>query len=548
MNFSLLRLVRPTAAAAAVLLVAGAVQATPATAAPSAAPVTALSLTSRAGYSELEDNGGPGLSPQSPAFLGDAPAFLHLVVHVTNTGTEPLHDITVATRVVTNGTLYDLRCTTVLLPPNAKQGESRQRRPVSGKSSQREVQQRATQRLSTEPWTRPALVLAPGDTLYCTVAIDGIMARLHEDVTSVTAVGVDTGTSVSDDAHVWALADPAPDPEPTPSSITIGDVVWLDTNRNRTKDEGEPGIAGVRLSVKGPDGLPPTDVETGQAVGRETTDADGVYHFRHLKPYVDYTVVVDLTSPPLTDLKATLYAGDGWSPESATWSMLSRRRTDDSHEVNFGFVPKDPLVVTIDAPTTAVPGTSIKLTGLTDRPGIGRWDGPTVLEFRAGGTTAWSKVADARNDRGVLSATVTVTRSGWFRYRTAGDYYTASAVSPEDHVLVRTAPVTLTTTAPATVRPGTPLIVTGTITRAGQPFQTGRALLEYSSDASTWSKIADVRSTTAGTLSATVQPARTGSYRYRYLGDSRTAPGTSPTRQVLASPATTKSLPPRRPR
>jgi hypothetical protein len=529
---TLLRLVRPAAAAAAVLLVVGAVRAAPAAAAPvDAPPVTALSLTSRAGYSPVEDDGGPGYSPGSPALVGDAPAFLSLVVHVTNTGTEPLHDIVVAARVVTNGTLYDLRCRTVLLPRDVTQSEPRRGEPMRGKAAKGALQPPSSQRLDTGPWTNPALVLMPGQTLYCSVTVSDIMARLHEDVTSATAVGVDTGTAVSDDAHVWALADPAPPPQSW--EITIGDVVWLDTDRDQTPDEGEPGIAGVRLSVKGPDGLPPTDWETGQPAGPQTTDENGVYHFRHLQPYGDYTVTLDLASPPLADLTATLHAGAGWSPESSTWSMLPPRRGDDSHEVNFGFVPKDPLVVTVDAPTTAVAGKTITVAGLADRPDVGRWDGPTVLEFRAGGTTAWTKVADARNDGGVLSASVTATRSGSFRYRTPGDYYTSSAVSREDHVLVRTAPVTLTAAAPASVRDGASLTVTGTIPRAGTAFQTGRTILEYSPEATTWTKTADVRSTTDGGLSAKVQPARTGSYRYRYLGDSKTAPGTSPARHVV---------------
>jgi hypothetical protein len=88
------------------------------------------------------------------------------------------------------------------------------------------------------------------------------------------------------------------------------------------------------------------------------------------------------------------------------------------------------------------------------------------------------------------------------------------------------------------VRQGSALTVTGTITRAGRPFTTGRSLCSTHPDATTWTTIAD------GTLTATVQPARTGSYRYHYGGDHTTAPGTSPAQQVTVNPEITRSASP----
>lgn len=332
-------------------------------------------------------------------------------------------------------------------------------------------------------------------------------------------------------------------------TASVGHRVWLDTNRNYQWDEGEPGIPGVAMSLRLPAREPPPD---GVLVSEETTtDEDGIYHFDNLKPGTRYTVILDLRAPLLKNMAIWSYPF-GWEGAGNTWMYATTSPSVDTYDlINFGFIPKDRLAIDIDAPSTAVAGTSIDVKGhpyRREQPAVScgcRVD----LEFRAGGTTTWTKVSDpdAYVNDGDREVRLKVTRSGWFRYRSQGSEYVTPGVSREAHVLVSTAPVVLTATAPALVREGTPLIVTGSITRAGQPFKTGRIVLEHSRNATTWTTVADVRSTD-GTLTATVQPARTGSYRFRYAGDSRTASGTSPAREVVVTPAATKpSLPrPRR--
>src|SRR5699024_6935607 len=55
--------------------------------------------------------------------------------------------------------------------------------------------------------------------------------------------------------------------------VSVGDFVWVDTDRDGIQDEGEPGIKDVVLTLVGPDGNPVIDVY-GDVVESSTTDAD----------------------------------------------------------------------------------------------------------------------------------------------------------------------------------------------------------------------------------------------------------------------------------
>ncbi|MFC0168281.1 SdrD B-like domain-containing protein [Pseudoduganella danionis] len=70
---------------------------------------------------------------------------------------------------------------------------------------------------------------------------------------------------------------------------TLGDRVWLDTNRNGLQDTGELGLAGVKVILLDQAGNP-----TGVSA---TTDANGSYSFTNLKPGT-YSVQFDKTSLP----------------------------------------------------------------------------------------------------------------------------------------------------------------------------------------------------------------------------------------------------------
>ncbi len=68
-------------------------------------------------------------------------------------------------------------------------------------------------------------------------------------------------------------------PDPKPSSL--GDFVWNDLDRDGIQDAGEPGIAGVTLTLLKSNGTPATDL-AGKPVAAQTTKADGKYLFTNL--------------------------------------------------------------------------------------------------------------------------------------------------------------------------------------------------------------------------------------------------------------------------
>lgn len=67
---------------------------------------------------------------------------------------------------------------------------------------------------------------------------------------------------------------------------SIGDVVWNDLNSNGIQDEGEPGLAGVPVSISG------TDVDGNAITAATTTGEDGSYSFADL-PSGSYVVTFD---------------------------------------------------------------------------------------------------------------------------------------------------------------------------------------------------------------------------------------------------------------
>lgn len=105
--------------------------------------------------------------------------------------------------------------------------------------------------------------------------------------------------------------------------ITIGDLVWLDANRNGRPDTGE-GISGVTLTLY--DG-------NGAVVATTTTDASGNYHFPDLPAGQNWRVVVDpATLPPNVSPLA--------DPDGTLDSRTSlTNQTVDNPDVDFGYVP-----------------------------------------------------------------------------------------------------------------------------------------------------------------------------------------------------------------
>ncbi|MCI0158071.1 carboxypeptidase regulatory-like domain-containing protein [Leifsonia shinshuensis] len=132
-------------------------------------------------------------------------------------------------------------------------------------------------------------------------------------------------------------------------TVSVGDRVWVDTNRDGRQDPAEPGIHGVVLTLTGPDGKPVTDVD-GNPVGPTTTDADGNYTFGNLPALTGgqtYTVTVDqvASKAALANYVPTVPGVGDRAGDSSTGSASSlpgdlQHDGDRDSTLDFGFVTK----------------------------------------------------------------------------------------------------------------------------------------------------------------------------------------------------------------
>jgi LPXTG-motif cell wall-anchored protein len=160
------------------------------------------------------------------------------------------------------------------------------------------------------------------------------------------------------------------------AKVSVGDFVWVDTDKDGRQDAGEPGIPGVTLVLTGPDGQSVTDVY-GNPVKPVVTDKDGKYSFDDLPVLKDgahYTVSIDKTASAvaLKPYVPTLANQGDRVLDSSNWTASSQGLTKDADRdatLDFGFVvaPPTPGVVIVkkdaagnDANTTA---SSVDLTG-----------------------------------------------------------------------------------------------------------------------------------------------------------------------------------------
>ncbi len=107
----------------------------------------------------------------------------------------------------------------------------------------------------------------------------------------------------------------------------IGDLVWLDVDGDGAFDPGEPGLAGidVTLTGPGPDGFLGTADDV--AVAATTTGADGTYQFMGLAPG-SYAVTADATDTPSGTTLTTF----------ANPLRVTLRQGQDFVDADFGFV------------------------------------------------------------------------------------------------------------------------------------------------------------------------------------------------------------------
>ncbi|MFD2840743.1 SdrD B-like domain-containing protein [Populibacterium corticicola] len=133
--------------------------------------------------------------------------------------------------------------------------------------------------------------------------------------------------------------------------VSVGDLVWIDTDRNGLQDGGEPGIPGVKLILTDGAGNAVTDVD-GNAVKPAVTDENGNYTFEKLPVLTNgerYIVKIDRDDADTEDALAlyhpTAEGADNGSGEfdSSTWESVAThvgltQGGDRNPTLDFGFV------------------------------------------------------------------------------------------------------------------------------------------------------------------------------------------------------------------
>lgn len=164
-------------------------------------------------------------------------------------------------------------------------------------------------------WVAPDL--PPGD-----YTVELVLATLPAGVVPTTPEIATATLGASGAATIdWIVDEP----------IDIVSRVWEDTNGNGINDSGEPGVAGVMITLRD---------EAGVAIATAFTDADGYYSFVGLLPG-SYTVEIDpATVPPNLVLTRD---PDGGSDMVAA-AVLGT--CDAEISIDFGFRDRDDLPVT----------------------------------------------------------------------------------------------------------------------------------------------------------------------------------------------------------
>ena len=127
--------------------------------------------------------------------------------------------------------------------------------------------------------------------------------------------------------------------------VTIGDFVWLDSNRNGVQEDGEPGIAGVKLTLTG------TSNAGTNIIDHASSDAQGRYTF-HEAPGT-YKVSVDAENDngalsgyiPTVTGQGTVDNDSNDEPSGTTPTLLLSGASDLS--LDFGYIVAPPTAATL---------------------------------------------------------------------------------------------------------------------------------------------------------------------------------------------------------
>ena len=116
---------------------------------------------------------------------------------------------------------------------------------------------------------------------------------------------------------------------------TIGDKVWNDLNANGVQDNGEPGIAGVTVTLLDAAGSPVTHNARGKAITPVRTDKDGAYAFSDLLPG---TYTVAFTPPAGMEATSTATGTDTTRDSNGTRAQATLTEGQTDNSIDLGLV------------------------------------------------------------------------------------------------------------------------------------------------------------------------------------------------------------------
>jgi protocatechuate 3,4-dioxygenase beta subunit len=118
--------------------------------------------------------------------------------------------------------------------------------------------------------------------------------------------------------------------QPPIAPVMIGNFVWRDTNSDGIQDAGEPGVAGVTVTVVRVDGNPVTDPAGNAVPTTTTTDGSGTYTFSNLAPgqyRVSFSNLPVGLVPTITNAPGSLPGNDS-NGLTATSAVLTAGQSD----------------------------------------------------------------------------------------------------------------------------------------------------------------------------------------------------------------------------
>ncbi|MFN0055956.1 MAG: SdrD B-like domain-containing protein [Planctomycetales bacterium] len=175
---------------------------------------------------------------------------------------------------------------------------------------------------------------------------------------------------------------------------SIGDFVWRDTNTDGIQDPGEPGLAGVTVTL-----YTSANVQVGSPT---VTDANGLYAFANLYPGNYYVIF----TPPAGQVVASQFQGGDPTKDSNadatgksdTFTLVAGA---SNPTIDAGFLPIDlSLTKSVDDSTPTIGSNVVFTITVSNALGFSAATGVTVRDVLPGGLTYVSDDAGGAYDNG----------------------------------------------------------------------------------------------------------------------------------------------------